>query len=185
MPSDFRFCDLFSGIGGFHIGLSQLGGKCVFSSDIDEDANNTYNENFDFRPFGNIKEIESSEIPDFEILTAGFPCQSFSNVGPGGGLHDPRGALIFDVFRILNDKAPNAFIIENVRGLMSIDKGKTLTLILNELDILGYNVFYEILNATHYGLPQIRNRLFIVGIRKDLGNKFEFPEKWDQLLSRF
>ena len=182
MLSDFRFCDLFSGIGGFHLGLSQIGGKCVFASDIDEDANLTYYKNFKFNPSGNIKEIESTDIPDFEILTAGFPCQSFSNVGPRGGLQDPRGALIFDVLRILNDKKPNAFIIENVRGLKSIDKGKTLSLILNELDTIGYNVFHEILNATDYGLPQLRNRLFIIGIRKELGKEFVFPKRWDRLL---
>lgn len=116
MP-EFTFVDLFSGIGGFHYGLSQCGGKCVMASDIDPVTVESYSKNFGIVPRGDIYEIPSEEIPDFDMLCAGFPCQPFSNVGQKGGLEDSRGQLIFQIIRILRDKQPKAFILENVKGL--------------------------------------------------------------------
>ncbi len=182
---DFRFIDLFSGIGGFHLALSNLGGKCVFACDIYEPANDTYELNYGMVPEGDITEIDPKDIPDFEVLCAGFPCQAFSNVGPGGGLFDPRGALIFDVIRILEGKKPKAFILENVKGLLSQLKGQTFSVIKAELEKTGYRLYHEVLEAKDYGLPQIRKRLFIVGLRDDLDNSFSFPEKRDELLYNF
>lgn len=172
----FKFVDLFSGIGGFHLGLSPLGGECAMASDIDPIANETYYSNFRIKPMGDICDIRSSEIPDFDLLCAGFPCQSFSNVGQKGGLEDPRGGLIFQVIRILNDRKPKCFILENVKGLISHNKGKTLEVITKKLEDTGYNVYYEILEAKDFGLPQIRKRLFIVGINNNTKSNFLFPE---------
>ncbi|MCP4649615.1 MAG: DNA cytosine methyltransferase [PVC group bacterium] len=174
--NNFKFIDLFSGIGGFHYGLKSLGGKCVAAVDIDEHANQTYKRNFGIDPTGDITKISASSFPEFDLLCAGFPCQSFSNIGPGGGLKDHRGALIYNVFRILNVKKPKVFILENVKGLEKHNKGETLSYIKKRLVKCGYKTKYKVLSATDYGLPQIRRRLFIVGIRKDLQIDFEFPE---------
>jgi DNA (cytosine-5)-methyltransferase 1 len=176
MKHRFTFIDLFSGIGGFHLGLSAIGGKCVMASDIDEYANKTYKKNFNLQPHKDITKIESKSIPNFQVLCAGFPCQSFSNIGPGGGLKDHRGALIYEVFRILKDKHPNAFILENVKGLVSHNKGDVLKYILMRLRRLKYKVSYKVLEATDFGLPQIRKRLFIVGVKNDIRNEFRFPK---------
>jgi len=176
MRKKFTFIDLFSGIGGFHFGLSKIGGKCVMASDIDPYANETYKKNYNMEPKGDIAEVQSKDIPNFDVLCAGFPCQSFSNIGPGGGLKDPRGALIYQVFRILKDKQPKAFILENVKGLASHQNGGTLRYIETQLGRLGYNVKSSILEAKDYGLPQIRKRLFIVGVSKKLELDFQFPE---------
>jgi len=176
MRKKFTFVDLFSGIGGFHFGLSKIGGKCVMASDIDSHANATYEKNYGIEPKDDISKVSSRDIPDFDVLCAGFPCQSFSNIGPGGGLKDPRGALIYHVFRILKDKQPKAFILENVKGLASHRKGETLRYIETQLRKLGYDVKSSILVAKDYGLPQIRKRLFIVGIHKKLKRDFNFPK---------
>lgn len=173
--SKFTFIDLFSGIGGFHYALSEIGGACVMASDICPHANTTYKLNYGITPLGDIRDIDSKKIPPFDVLCAGFPCQSFSNVGQKKGLRDHRGALIYEVFRILKDKHPRAFILENVKGLLTHNKGKTFSYILEQLTACGYNVKYKIMQATDYGLPQIRKRLFMVGIRKDLSVDFTFP----------
>jgi len=141
MKQRFTFIDLFSGIGGFHFGLSKIGGKCVLASDIDLIANESYKKNFKVVPCGDILKVKPSQIPNFDILCAGFPCQSFSNVGPGGGLKDPRGALIYEVFRILKHKQPKAFILENVKGLKSFNNGKTLEYIVKRLRRLKDRVY--------------------------------------------
>lgn len=172
----FRFVDLFSGIGGFHQGASWAGGSCVLASDIDEIANQTYKENYGIEPKGDVYEIKGKDIPDFDLLCAGFPCQAFSQVGQRKGLKDERGILIFQVIRILKEKQPRAFILENVKGLLSIDGGKVFDLIVNELEKVGYKVYTQVLEAKDYGTPQLRKRLFFVGIRKDLGIPFEFPK---------
>jgi DNA (cytosine-5)-methyltransferase 1 len=172
----FTFIDLFSGIGGFHVGLHKLGGKCLLASDIYEKANETYKTNLGLEPIGDISRIESKDIPFHDILCAGFPCQPFSNVGQKGGLADPRGELIYDVVRILRDKQPKAFILENVKGLLSLQGGKTFTIIFELLKQSGYKVYTDVLEAKDYGLPQIRKRLFFVGIREDLDNGFKFPQ---------
>ncbi len=171
----FTFLDLFSGIGGFHYGLSKCGGQCVMASEIDETAIETYKKNYGITPVGDISNIDTKDIPDFDLLCAGFPCQSFSNVGQKGGLEDPRGALIYQVMRILKDCQPKAFLLENVKGLLSHDNGKTINKIIEGLSDCGYNVQYKVLEAKDYGVPQIRKRVFIVGVRNDIKIHFEYP----------
>lgn len=173
--TNFTFIDLFCGIGGFHSGIAPLGGKCLFASDILPIACETYFLNYGIKPHGDITNIQSISIPNHDLLCAGFPCQSFSNVGKKGGLEDPRGKLVNEIFRILKDKKPKTFILENVKGLKSHNQGKTLEFIIRKLDSLGYNVNYKVLDATDYGLPQIRKRLFFVGVRKNVKKKFYFP----------
>jgi DNA (cytosine-5)-methyltransferase 1 len=139
---NFRFIDLFAGIGGIRLGFEHLGGKCVFSSEWDEQARKTYIANFGDVPHGDISKIKSSEIPDFDILLGGFPCQPFSIIGDKEGFnHETQGTLFFDIERILKDKKPPAFMLENVRNLVSHDKGKTINTILNHLNMLGYNIY--------------------------------------------
>ena len=175
-----RFIDLFCGIGGFRIGFQeaakQLGieSTCVFSSDIDEKAKDSYEYNFSERPDGDITKIEASEIPDHDVLLAGFPCQPFSIIGKMKGLQDTRGTLFYDIARILAEKNPRAFILENVKQLIGHNKGRTLDVIISQLISLGYTVTYQVLNALNYGLPQKRERVVIVGW-KDSFN-YSFPE---------
>lgn len=172
----FKFIDLFSGIGGFHQGASWAGGMCVLASDIDEIANQTYEKNYGIKPKGDIYEIKGEDIPDFDLLCAGFPCQAFSQVGQRKGLADERGILIFQVLRILKEKQPKAFILENVKGLLSIQKGEIFKMILENLENEGYSVYTKVLEAKDYGTPQLRKRLFFVGIRKDIETPFVFPD---------
>lgn len=180
---DFKFIDLFAGIGGFRMAFQNLGGECVFSSEWDEQAKKTYYANYGDVPFGDItKESTKQYIPDnFDILCAGFPCQAFSLAGKRLGFAETRGTLFFDVAEILRRKQPKAFFLENVKGLMIHDKGKTLATILNALDEVGYVVpDPKIVNAMYFGVPQHRERIYIVGFRKDLGIKkedFEYPEQ--------
>lgn len=174
----FTFIDLFAGIGGFRIAFQNLGGKCVFSSEIDKYCKITYEENFGEVPFGDIKKIHEKDVPEHDILLAGFPCQSFSIAGKKTGFKDVRGTLFFDIARILIKKKPKAFLLENVKGLTHHDKGKTLTTILNVLrnDLNYYVPQPEILNAKNFGVPQNRERIFIVGFRKDLNiSTFGYP----------
>ena len=178
----FYFIDLFAGVGGFRIALQNMGGKCVFTSEWDVAAQKTYSANFGEVPFGDItKEQTKKFIPDgFDVLCAGFPCQAFSIAGRRGGFADIRGTLFFDVAEILKRKRPRAFLLENVKGLVGHDKGKTLDTILNVLrNDLGYFVPEpKILNAKDFGLPQNRERIFIVGFRDDTGvREFEYPTK--------
>lgn len=179
----FTFIDLFAGIGGFRMAFQNLGGECVFSSEWDEQAKKTYFANYGDVPFGDItKESTKQYIPDnFDILCAGFPCQAFSLAGKRLGFAETRGTLFFDVAEILRRKQPKAFFLENVKGLMIHDKGKTLATILNALDEVGYVVpDPKIVNAMYFGVPQHRERIYIVGFRKDLGIKkedFEYPEQ--------
>lgn len=183
----FRFIDLFAGIGGFRMAFQNIGGLCVFSSEIDEQARQTYYANYGDVPFGDITtESTKSMIPDdFDILCAGFPCQAFSMAGKRRGFAETRGTLFFDVAEILRRKQPKAFFLENVKGLAIHDKGKTLETILNTLDEVGYVVpTPQLLNAMHYGVPQHRERIYIVGFRKDLGIKkedFSYPEKHNDI----
>lgn len=177
----FKFIDLFAGIGGFRIAMQSLGGKCVFTSEWDEQAKKTYEANFGEVPFGDITKEETKKfIPDgFDVLCAGFPCQAFSIAGKRGGFEDTRGTLFFDVAEIIKIKKPKAIFLENVKGLFNHDKGKTLNTILNVLrNELGYFVpDPKVLNAKDFGVPQNRERIFIVGFRADLGiNSFEYPK---------
>ncbi len=176
MDGSFKFVDLFSGIGGFHYGLAKCGGECVMASEIDETAIKTYEANYHLSPRGDVSKIPVEEIPEFDLLCAGFPCQSFSNVGQKGGLDDPRGALIYQVMRILKGCQPRAFLLENVKGLLSHDKGNTIKTIIEGLTGCGYKVKYQVLEAKDYGVPQIRKRVFIVGVRNDINVEFTYPE---------
>ena len=176
----FTFIDLFAGIGGFRLAHQNLGGKCVFTSEWDKYSQKTYEANFGEVPFGDITNPETKKnIPDgFDVLCAGFPCQAFSIAGKKGGFEDTRGTLFFDVAEIIKDKQPKAFFLENVKGLRSHDKGKTLTTILNTLreDLNYYVPEPQIINAKNFGVPQNRERIFIVGFRKDLGiTDFTYP----------
>jgi DNA (cytosine-5)-methyltransferase 1 len=172
----FKFIDLFSGIGGFHQGCTLAGGKCVLASDISEIANKTYELNYGIKPLGDIYQIKSKDIPNFDLLCGGFPCQAFSQVGQKGAFEDERGLLIFEVIRILKDKQPKAFILENVRNIASIQKGAVFKTIVNELQKVGYNVYTQLMESKDYGTPQIRKRYFFVGVRKDITTSFVFPE---------
>lgn len=184
----FKFIDLFAGIGGFRLALQNLGGKCVFTSEWDKQAQKTYRYNFGETPFGDITKEETKQyIPDgFDVLCAGFPCQAFSIAGKRGGFEDTRGTLFFDVAEIIRRKQPNAIFLENVKGLRSHDKGKTLTTILNVLrNELGYFVPEpEVVNAKDFGVPQNRERLYIVGFHPDLGvNSFNYPKPTNSNIS--
>lgn len=169
----FTFIDLFAGIGGFHQAAKELGGKCVFASEIDPAARFAYKTNYDIEPQGDIKEIHADDIPDHEVLFAGFPCQPFSIIGNRLGFDDIRGTLFFEITRILEAKMPSMFILENVKQLSRHNKGKTLQTILTTLHNLGYVIYWDVLNALDFGLPQKRERTIIVGFR-DMA-EFAFP----------
>ena len=180
----FTFIDLFAGIGGFRMALQNLGGKCVFSSEWDSQAQKTYLLNYGEVPFGDItKESTKAFIPDdFDILCAGFPCQAFSQAGKRLGFEETRGTLFFDVAEIIRRKRPKAFFLENVKGLLIHDKGKTIKTILNTLreDLDYYVPDPQVINAKNFGVPQHRERVYIVGFRKDLNiNNFSYPQPTD------
>ena len=181
----FKFIDLFAGIGGFRMAMQNLGGKCVFTSEWDENAKKTYRANYGETPFGDItKERTKNYIPDdFDVLCAGFPCQAFSIAGKRGGFEDTRGTLFFDVAEIIKNKKPKAIFLENVKGLRNHNGGKTLATILNVLrNDLGYFVpDPQIINAKNFGVPQNRERIYIVGFRNDLNiNSFSYPEPYEE-----
>lgn len=179
----FTFIDLFAGIGGFRMAFQELGGECVFSSEWDEQAQKTYYANYGEVPFGDItKESTKNFIPEnFDILCAGFPCQAFSLAGKRRGFEETRGTLFFDVAEILRRRQPKAIFLENVKGLAIHDKGRTLRVILDTLNEVGYVVpDPQIVNAMYFGVPQHRERIYIVGFRKDLGIRkedFTYPEQ--------
>lgn len=175
-----KFIDLFSGIGGFRLAFESVGANCVFSADIDKHACATYKLNFGDYPLQDISKIELDSLPNFDILCAGFPCQPFSIAGKRQGFCDTRGTLFFDIERIIEAKQPKAFVLENVKGLTNHDKGNTLKVILYTLRVkLNYNVFYKVLNSKDYGVPQNRERIYIVGF-KNKEVVFEFPDKLDK-----
>ena len=172
---NFRFIDLFAGIGGIRLGFESIGGNCVFSSEFDKYACKTYEANFGEYPSGDITQIAAKDIPDFDILLAGFPCQAFSIIGKKEGFENETfGTLFFEVERILKDKRPKAFMLENVKNLTAHDKGNTFKVICNHLEALGYNVYAQIMNALDYGVPQKRERIIIVGFLDSI--LFTFPE---------
>lgn len=161
----FTFVDLFAGIGGIRIPFTELGGKCVFSSEWDNAAQISYSYNFGEVPFGDITKINSDSIPKHDVLLAGFPCQAFSIIGKMKGFADTRGTMFFEVARILQHHQPKAILLENVKQLVSHDGGKTFKVILDTLAELGYSVKWKILNALDFGLPQKRERVIIVGFK--------------------
>ena len=183
------FIDLFAGIGGFHLAFHNLGAKCVFVSEWDKSARETYKKNFEkiepelFAPetidqtfTGDITTVLPKSIPDFDIITGGFPCQPFSQAGLKKGFNETRGTLFFDIANIMKEKQPKAFFLENVRGLLTHDGGRTFATIQRVLtEELGYSFFYKVVKASDYGVPQHRPRLFMVGF-KDKSIDFEFPE---------
>lgn len=171
------FIDLFCGIGGFRLALESFGLECVFSSDWDKHAQTTYSENFGEIPKGDITKIKETEVPSHDVLCAGFPCQAFSISGKQGGFDDTRGTLFFDIARIAKHRKPDVLFLENVKNLVRHDKGKTIETVKRVLEELGYKVHCEVINSSHFGVPQSRARVFIVGFRKDLKIKnFKFPE---------
>ncbi|MBD2187203.1 DNA cytosine methyltransferase [Pseudanabaena mucicola] len=189
----FVFADLFAGIGGFRLALESIGGTCVFSSEWDKYAQMTYKANFGDIPSGDLTKIDPASIPNIDLLTAGFPCQPFSSIGKREGFEHPtQGTLFYDVVKILKEKQPKAFILENVEGLVTHDGGKTLKIILDTLSVsingqylfcsqpeVRYHVFWRVLDAKDYGVPQVRKRIFIVGISEDVSTdvpNFDFSE---------
>ena len=184
MEKKFTFIDLFAGIGGFRIALESLGGKCVFTSEWDKYAADTYKANFGEEPAGDITKIEAKDIPSHDVLCAGFPCQAFSISGKQNGFNDTRGTLFFDIARIADYHKPKVLFLENVKNLAKHDNCKTLNTILRvlrKIGDIGYEPFFEVLNASRYGVPQARERIFFVCFRKDLGIKhFEFPKFIDK-----
>jgi DNA (cytosine-5)-methyltransferase 1 len=174
-----KFIDLFCGMGGFRLAFEHWGCQCVFSSDIDEYACKTYELNFGENPKSDITKVKSSDIPDFDVLCAGFPCQPFSIAGKRLGFEDTRGTLFFDVARILKEKQPKAFFLENVKGITNHKNGQTLDVITKTLKELGYSIKYDVLNAKDYGVPQNRERWYCLGVRNDIlnGKTIDFPEK--------
>lgn len=171
------FIDLFAGLGGFRIALESLGAKCVYSNEWDKFAKEVYYDNFGDIPDDDITKVDERLIPDHDILCAGFPCQSFSISGKQNGFDDDRGNLFFDIVRIIKHKKTKIIFMENVKNLVSHNNGKTLLTIKNEIQKLGYSFYYKVLNATDYGIPQKRERIYIVCFRKDLNIKnFKFPE---------
>lgn len=161
---NFNFIDLFAGVGGMRIGFEFAGGKCVYTSEWDSNAQKTYEANFGEKPAGDITKVDASDIPDFDVLLAGFPCQPFSTIGQRAGFkHETQGTLFYDVLRIIEHKRPSSFLLENVKGLVSHDSGKTLKVILESLNLIGYQVQYRVLDAADFGIPQFRKRIYIVG----------------------
>ncbi|MGN0213841.1 MAG: DNA cytosine methyltransferase [Muribaculaceae bacterium] len=179
IEKNFKYIDLFCGIGGFHQAMSSLGGQCVFACDIDDDCRKTYEINYKIKPFGDITKIEASNIPPHDVLCAGFPCQTFSKAGNRLGFEDPtKGTLFFDICRILEYHKPKYALLENVRNLVSHDHGNTWEIIHTKLTKLGYSLLKEpVIFSPHYiGIPQHRERVYIMCIRKDIGEvkRFKF-----------
>ena len=174
----FTFIDLFAGVGGIRLGFEKFKGECVFTSEWDKYSKITYKANFGDEPQDDITKIKVQEVPRHDILLGGFPCQPFSNAGLKQGFDDTRGTLFFDVARIIDYRKPSMLLLENVKGFVNHDKGKTMKIVRETLEDLGYNVFYKVLNARDFGLPQNRERIYIVGLNKrKLGSiGFKFPE---------
>jgi DNA (cytosine-5)-methyltransferase 1 len=170
-----KFIDLFAGIGGIRIAFERAGAKCVFTSEWDKACQQMYEANFGDKPVGDITKVDAKHVPDHDILTAGFPCQAFSIMGERQGFSDTRGTLFFEVERILAAKKPKAFLLENVKQLMTHDKGRTFKIILQKLDNLGYFIHYKILNGLDFGIPQKRERIIIVGFNENF--PFRFPSR--------
>lgn len=173
--SKIKFIDLFAGIGGFRIGFERVNCQCVFSSEIDDHACKMYELNYGENPYCDITKLDPKYVPDFDILCAGFPCQAFSICGKQLGFEDKtRGTLFFDICRILSEKKPKVFMLENVFNLEKHDKGRTLKVMLDILNSLGYHVDYKVFNARDFGVPQNRDRIIIIG--NNLGKTFDFDK---------
>ena len=180
----FKYIDLFAGIGGFHQAMSNLGGTCVLASEIDENAIKTYFKNYGIDSAHDITEIKDKDIPNHDVLCAGFPCQAFSKAGKQLGFDDPtKGTLFFEIARILRAKKPKYIILENVRNLLSHDHHNTWNVIEKTLDDIGYNIKAVVMSPHQLGIPQLRERVYILGIRKDIYDgpiEFVIPDKKDK-----
>lgn len=176
--------DLFAGIGGFRSAAEKNNVECVFTSEWNKFAQQTYSANFDGKIDGDITKIDVKNIPAHDILCGGFPCQAFSVSGKQLGFDDVRGILIYDVFRIVEHHKPKVLFLENVKNLEKHDGGKTFQVIKNNLEKLGYTVYHQVLNASEYGVPQARKRIYIVCFRNDIdGGSFSFPKKYPNIIS--
>ncbi len=178
---NLTFIDFCAGIGGGRIGLQNLGLTCLGFSEIDKNAEKTYREFFgkEETNYGDLTKIKTENLPDFDLMIGGFPCQTFSVIGQRKGMDDRRGQIIFSLIDIMKEKNLKYFILENVKGLVSHEGGKTLITILDELDKAGYRVYHRVLNSLDYGVPQMRERIYFIGIRKDLvrqNSHFEWPK---------
>ena len=174
---DYKFIDLFAGLGGFRLALESLGAKCVYSNEWDPHAQKVYAENFGHIPEGDITKVDEKTIPDHDILCAGFPCQAFSISGKQRGFEDSRGTLFFDVARIVKEKKPKIVFMENVKNFATHDGGKTLSVVKSTMEELGYTFYQKVLNSVTYGMPQKRERIYMVCFRNDLDiNTFKFPK---------
>lgn len=178
---DIKFIDFCAGIGAGRLGLTNLGFKCIGFSEIDINAERTYREFFgeDENNYGDLMKINSNELPNFDLMIAGFPCQTFSVIGQRKGMNDDRGQVIYGLIKIMKEKKLPYFILENVKGLVNHEGGKTLQVILEQLNKAGYKVYHRVLSSINYGVPQMRERIYFVGIRKDLikeGINFEWPK---------
>lgn len=167
----FNYVSLFSGIGGFEQALNKLGGNCVLASEIDKFANQAYEVLYGEPTAGDITQIDAKDVPDHDLLVGGFPCHAFSVAGKRLGFDDTRGTLFFEVARLAREKQPKAILLENVKGLVGHDRGKTLDSIVKTLNDIGYTVDFEVLNSKYFGVPQNRERIFIIAIRDDLVTK--------------
>lgn len=180
MDKKYTFGSMFAGIGGIDLAFKKAGFKPVWANEIDKHACNTYRLNFNAKHLveGDIQNIPTQDIPKFDILTAGFPCQAFSSVGLRKGFKDPRGNLFFETARVISAKHPKVVFFENVANLVKLDNGKTFEIIMSTMKELGYYVRYQIMNASDYGIPQQRNRVYMVAFRdKKKADKFEFPKE--------
>lgn len=173
----YTFIDLFAGIGGFRLALESLGAKCVYSNEWDKQAQIVYNNNFGDIPEGDITKVDENTIPDHDILCAGFPCQAFSISGKQRGFEDSRGTLFFDVARIVRTKRPKVVFMENVKNFATHDEGRTLEVVRGTMEELGYTFNQKVLSSVDYGVPQKRERIYMVCFRNDLNvNEFNFPK---------
>ena len=175
MKNDLKFIDLFAGIGGIRQGFAPFFGDCVFSSEWDKFSQQTYQTNFGDCPAGDITTIAPEDLPHFDVLLAGFPCQPFSNAGQKKGFSDTRGTLFFNILKIAQYHRPKVLFLENVKGFKSHNKGDTFATVKHSLESLGYHVFYEVLNAKHFGVPQNRDRIYIVAFLDKVDFKFPIP----------
>lgn len=174
------FIDLFAGLGGFRIALESLGAKCVYSNEWDEPVKQVYAENFGDIPEGDITQVDEDTIPDFDILCAGFPCQAFSISGKRRGFEDSRGTLFFDVARIVKKKKPKVVFMENVKNFATHDEGRTLAVVKATMEDLGYTFYQKVLNAVDFGVPQKRERIYMVCFRNDLQVRpFSYPKPFE------
>ena len=184
MKNKIKFIDLFAGIGGFHLALNKVNGECLFASEWDKECQKIYEKNFNLKPFGDITKIDEKEIPKHDVLCAGFPCQAFSISGKRQGFKDTRGTLFFDVARIIKHHQPKLILLENVKNFLTHDNGNTISVVKKTLEELNYNVFYKVLNSSNFGIPQKRERIYIVGFNKKLKiNEFKFPSNQNIFVS--